>query len=301
MTVVTFDELAGEPSGIRTEAPAGEPAPILELHQVRKTYATGSLEVEALRGIDLVVPEGDYVAIMGPSGSGKSTLMHILGCLDTPSAGTYRLAGVDVSGMDEEDLAEVRNRRIGFVFQQFNLLPTLTAARNVELPLVYAGVPRAERRRRAEEALGRVGLGDRLDHRPGELSGGQQQRVSVARALVTDPDLILADEPTGNLDTVSTLDVLSLFRDLHEQGRTVVLITHEQDVAEQAARTVLIRDGHLFHSRDESDASRDEAAASREEAVASRHEVAQEVSRDDAVAATGRRPLWNHAPLEEQP
>ena len=232
---------------------------------MRKTYATGSLEVEALRGLDLVVPEGDYVAIMGPSGSGKSTLMHILGCLDVPSAGTYRLAGVDVSGMDEEDLAEVRNRRIGFVFQQFNLLPTLTAARNVELPLVYAGVSRAERRRRAEEALTRVGLGDRLDHRPGELSGGQQQRVSVARALVTDPDLILADEPTGNLDTVSTRDVLSLFRELHDQGRTVVLITHEQEVADQAARTVLIRDGHLFHTH--------------EEAVA---------------ATTGRQPLWEH-------
>jgi putative ABC transport system ATP-binding protein len=285
MSVVTFDALAGEPSGIPTEVVEGDPVPILELHGVRKTYATGSLEVEALRGIDLVVPEGDYVAIMGPSGSGKSTLMHILGCLDIPSAGTYRLAGVDVSGMDEEDLAEVRNRRIGFVFQQFNLLPTLTAARNVELPLVYAGVSRAERRRRAEEALSRVGLGDRLDHRPGELSGGQQQRVSVARALVTDPDLILADEPTGNLDTVSTLDVLSLFRDLHEQGRTVVLITHEQDVAEQAARIVLIRDGHLFHSRDEANASRDEVAASQE----------------GTVGASGRRPLWNHAPVEEQP
>ncbi|MEO7236722.1 MAG: ABC transporter ATP-binding protein [Lapillicoccus sp.] len=282
MTVVTFDDLAADASRLPSdERPAGEPAPILELHGVRKTYATGSLEVEALRGIDLVVPEGDYVAIMGPSGSGKSTLMHILGCLDVPSAGTYRLAGVDVSGMDEEDLAEVRNRRIGFVFQQFNLLPTLTAARNVELPLVYAGVSRAERRRRAEEALNRVGLGDRLDHRPGELSGGQQQRVSVARALVTDPDLILADEPTGNLDTASTRDVLSLFRELHDQGRTVVLITHEQEVAEQAARTVLIRDGHLFHTH--------------EEAVA---------------ATTGRQPLWEHAdqtehaehePGEEQP
>jgi putative ABC transport system ATP-binding protein len=292
MSVVTFDALAGEPSGIPTEVVEGDPVPILELHGVRKTYATGSLEVEALRGIDLVVPEGDYVAIMGPSGSGKSTLMHILGCLDIPSAGTYRLAGVDVSGMDEEDLAEVRNRRIGFVFQQFNLLPTLTAARNVELPMVYAGVSRAERRRRAEEALSRVGLGDRLDHRPGELSGGQQQRVSVARALVTDPDLILADEPTGNLDTVSTLDVLSLFRDLHEQGRTVVLITHEQDVAEQAARTVLIRDGHLFHSRDEANASRDEVAASRDEVAA---------SQEGTLGASGRRPLWNHAPLEDQP
>ena len=287
MTVVTFDDLTSHRSGdpvdeTSAETDPVEPQPILELREVRKTYSTGSLEVEALRGIDLVVPEGDYVAIMGPSGSGKSTLMHILGCLDVPTSGVYRLAGVDVSGMDEEDLAEVRNRRIGFVFQQFNLLPTLTAARNVELPLVYAGVSRAERRRRAAEALERVGLGDRLDHRPGELSGGQQQRVSVARALVTDPDLILADEPTGNLDTASTLDVLSLFRELHEQGRTVVLITHEGEVAQQAARTVLIRDGHLFHSHEE-------------EVAATPALAAPEPSTPEAAeSTTGRRPLWDH-------
>ena len=273
MSAATLDDLAP----IEADDPDGSagsgPEPILDLSQVRKTYSTGSIEVEALRGIDLVVPEGDYVAIMGPSGSGKSTLMHILGCLDIPTSGTYLLAGVDVGVMDEEELADVRNRRIGFVFQQFNLLATLTAQRNVELPLVYARVPRAERRRRATEALERVGLGDRLDHRPTELSGGQQQRVSVARALVTDPDLILADEPTGNLDTASTLDVLSLFAELHEQGRTVVLITHEREVANQAARTVLIRDGHLYHSHEE--------------------EVA-------ATEALGTRvPLWEHS--EEQP
>lgn len=232
---------------------SGDDGPILQLEGVSKTYAAGALEVHALRGMDLQVPQGDYLAVMGPSGSGKSTLMHILGCLDTPSAGTYRLGGVDVSDMDEQDLAEVRNRRIGFVFQQFNLLPSMAAWRNVELPLVYAGVGRAERRRRAIEALCRVGLSDRVDHRPNELSGGQQQRVSVARALVTDPDLILADEPTGNLDSRSTLDVLDLFRDLHDHGRTIVLITHEHDVGEQAARRVLIRDGRLFDSEGELD------------------------------------------------
>jgi putative ABC transport system ATP-binding protein len=224
---------------------------------------------------------------MGPSGSGKSTLMHILGCLDVPTSGRYALAGVDVSGMDEEDLAEVRNRRIGFVFQQFNLLPTLSALRNVELPLVYAGIPRSERRRRAQESLERVGLGDRLDHRPGELSGGQQQRVSVARALVTDPDLILADEPTGNLDSVSTLDVLTLFRELHEQGRTVVLITHEQEVADQAERVVLIRDGHLFHSP--------------AEALAATRPHASPPAAAAETATEGRRPLWDHEPRQEQP
>jgi len=224
---------------------SGAPTPILDLVDVGKTYRSGSLSVDALRGVTLSVAEGDYVAVMGPSGSGKSTLMHILGCLDVPTSGRYRLAGEDVSGMQERELADIRNRRIGFVFQQFNLLPAMPAWRNVELPLVYAGVPRAERRARAVEALGRVGLADRIDHRPGELSGGQQQRVSVARALVTNPSLILADEPTGNLDSVSTADVLGLFRELHEQGRTVVIITHEPDVAAQAARTIHILDGQV--------------------------------------------------------
>ncbi|GAA2742457.1 ABC transporter ATP-binding protein [Terrabacter aerolatus] len=235
-----------QPGGHAATTTAGSrPTPILELVDVGKAYRSGSLAVDALRGVDLTVEEGEYVAVMGPSGSGKSTLMHILGCLDVPSGGRYRLAGEDVSDMEERQLADIRNRRIGFVFQQFNLLPAMPAWRNVELPLVYAGVPRAERRARALEALGRVGLSERVDHRPGELSGGQQQRVSVARALVTDPSLILADEPTGNLDSVSTTDVLGLFRELHEQGRTVVLITHEPDVALQAERVIHILDGRV--------------------------------------------------------
>ncbi len=214
-------------------------------HDAGRPAAAQRVEVAAVRGVDLVVHQGDYVAIMGPSGSGKSTLMHIIGCLDVPTSGSYWLAGVDVAGMGESDLAVVRNQRIGFVFQQFNLLTTMSAWRNVELPLIYAGVSRAERRRRAVEALTRVGLADRVDHRPGELSGGQQQRVSVARALVTEPDLILADEPTGNLDSTSTADVLELFSELNAQGRTIVLITHEHDVAEAARRMVVMRDGRL--------------------------------------------------------
>lgn len=219
--------------------------PVLDLRQVRKTYATGAAAVEALRGVDLVVQPGSYLAVMGPSGSGKSTLMHIIGCLDVPSAGSYFLRGSDVSRMDERRLAHVRNREIGFVFQQFNLLPSLTAQRNVELPLVYAGVRPAERKARARESLEQVGLGDRVEHRPGELSGGQQQRVSIARALVTNPALLLADEPTGNLDSVSTADVLTLFDGLHTAGRTIVLITHEHDVATRAERAVHMFDGQL--------------------------------------------------------
>jgi putative ABC transport system ATP-binding protein len=229
-----------------TEAPA-----VIELADVRKIYGSGEFHVEALRGVSLSIPRGDYVAIMGPSGSGKSTLMHILGCLDVLSSGRYLLDGEDVSTMDELDLAEVRNRQIGFVFQQFNLLPSLTAVRNVEMPLAYAGISRDIRRERAREALERVGLADRMGHRPGEMSGGQQQRVAVARALVSDPALVLADEPTGNLDTTASEDVLRLFAELHQQGRTVVLITHEADVAERAGRTIRIRDGAIASDGDE--------------------------------------------------
>jgi putative ABC transport system ATP-binding protein len=218
---------------------------VISVEDVYKTYRNGSLEVEALRGVSFDIDVGEYVAIMGPSGSGKSTLMHILGCLDVPSSGRFSLAGEDVSAMSEEELAHVRNKRIGFVFQQFNLLSSLSAWRNVELPLVYAGVDRAARRERSLAALDRVGLGDRVEHRPGELSGGQQQRVAVARALVTDPALILADEPTGNLDSVSAHDVLELLNELHRGGRTIVLITHDADVAGAAERTMRIRDGQI--------------------------------------------------------
>jgi putative ABC transport system ATP-binding protein len=221
---------------------------VIELDAVGKTYRSGSLEVEALRDVSLTIDHREFVAIAGPSGSGKSTLMHIIGCLDVPTSGTYWLAGADVGSLGDDQLAEVRNRRIGFVFQQFNLLAYMPAWRNVELPLIYAEVDRAERRDRAMEALRQVGLADRADHRPGELSGGQQQRVAVARALVTEPALILADEPTGNLDSSSTADVLRLFDDLHRSGRTIVLITHEHDVAEHADRTILIRDGQVANA-----------------------------------------------------
>ncbi|WP_261566411.1 ABC transporter ATP-binding protein [Frankia gtarii] len=234
-----------------TDPTSTEPAPnepgtgaaVIELTNVRKTYRSGLFEVAALRGVGLSIQEGEYVAITGPSGSGKSTLMHILGCLDVPTSGLYRLAGEDVGGMSEDQLAEVRNRRIGFVFQQFNLLSSMTAWRNVELPLCYAGGPRAQRRQRAIDALADVGLADRVEHRPAELSGGQQQRVAVARALVTNPSLILADEPTGNLDSASTADVLGLFRRLHDAGRTIILITHEAEVAAAADRILQVRDG----------------------------------------------------------
>jgi len=218
---------------------------IIELSDVWKSYETGAMSVHALRGIDARIDEGEYVAVIGPSGSGKSTLMNILGCLDVPTSGEYHLAGEDVSTMTEAELAEVRNRRIGFVFQQFNLLASMPAWRNVELPLVYAGVPRHERRERALATLARVGLAERADHKPGELSGGQQQRVAVARALVTEPALILADEPTGNLDSDSTTDVLELFDELSALGRTIVLITHEHDVAARADRQLVVRDGQI--------------------------------------------------------
>lgn len=216
---------------------------IIALEKVTKVYRTGPLAVAALRGVTLSIDEGEYVAITGPSGSGKSTLMHILGCLDVPTSGTYWLAGQNVGGMDEIELASVRNERIGFVFQQFNLLASMSALRNVELPLAYAGVGRAERRERAMAALERVGLKDRVAHRPGELSGGQQQRVAVARAVVNDPALILADEPTGALDSEAAHDVMNVLDELHAAGGTLALITHEADVAARAGRTIRIRDG----------------------------------------------------------
>ena len=220
-------------------------AAVIELVDVAKTYRSGSLEVEALKGIDLRIDEGEFVAIVGPSGSGKSTLMHIIGCLDVPTSGRLVLAGDDVADLDEDRLAAVRNRYIGFVFQQFNLLAYMTAVRNVELPLVYSGISVGERRELAMRALGLVGISNRADHRPGELSGGQQQRVAMARALVTEPALLLADEPTGNLDSASTNEILELLSDLHDAGRTIVLITHEQHLADQAGRVVHILDGQL--------------------------------------------------------
>ena len=222
---------------------------VIELVDVGKTYESGSLKVEALKGVDLRIEQGEFVAIVGPSGSGKSTLMHIVGCLDVPTSGQLILAGEDVADFDEDRLADVRNRYIGFVFQQFNLLSYMTALRNVELPLVYSGIGPAERRELALRALDLVGLGDRADHRPGELSGGQQQRVAIARALVTEPALLLADEPTGNLDSSSTGEILELLRQLHDAGRTIVLITHEPSVADQADHVVHILDGAAVAAR----------------------------------------------------
>jgi putative ABC transport system ATP-binding protein len=225
--------------------PLGAGNPLVELVDAVKTYSTGTLEVAALRSVSLAVHAGEFVAVIGPSGSGKSTLMHIIGCLDVPTSGAFRLAGHDVADLDENTLARVRNVFIGFVFQQFNLLPYLSAWRNCELPLVYRGTAPDERRERAKRALERVGLGDRIEHRPGELSGGEQQRVAIARALVTEPTLLLADEPTGNLDSSSTTDVLGLLEELHEEGNTILLITHEHDVASRAQRVIEFLDGAI--------------------------------------------------------
>ena len=219
--------------------------PVIEVHEVTKIFELGQIRVRALRDVSLRIDTGDLVAIMGSSGSGKSTLMNILGCLDIPTSGRYLIDGVDVSQMDEDDLADLRNRKIGFVFQSFNLVPRTSAIANVELPLAYAGLNHAERRRRAAQALGAMGMADRVRHLPSELSGGQQQRVAVARAIVTNPSLILADEPTGNLDSHSTEDVLAIFARLNEEGRTVVLITHEPDVAAQARRVIRLSDGEI--------------------------------------------------------
>jgi putative ABC transport system ATP-binding protein len=229
--------------GLDADTPA-----VIELIDVKKTYKSGDLEVEALHGVSIRIEENEFVAITGPSGSGKSTLMHIVGCLDVPTEGTYLLSGHDVSSFDEDQLADVRNLFIGFVFQQFNLLAYASAWRNVELPLIYSGVHPAERRERAFAALDKVGLGDRAHHKPGELSGGQQQRVAVARALVTEPAMILADEPTGNLDSTSTADVLDLFHELNDEGRTIVLITHEHDIAARSGRIIQVGDGNIVRA-----------------------------------------------------
>jgi len=215
----------------------------VELRGVTKTYDMGSVQVHALRGVDLTIPDNEYVAIMGPSGSGKSTMMNLIGCLDVATTGAYRLDGRDVSGLGPDELADVRNQKIGFVFQTFNLIPRSDVFRNVELPLVYAGVRPAERRRRVEAAIEAVGLADRADHRPNELSGGQRQRVAVARALVNQPSILLADEPTGNLDSKTGEEILALFDELHAAGNTIVLVTHEDEVASRAGRIVRLRDG----------------------------------------------------------
>jgi putative ABC transport system ATP-binding protein len=227
----------------------GMPHPVIRLASVVKVYGTGQAAVQALRGVSLDVANMDYVAIMGASGSGKSTMMNIIGCLDVPSEGKFLIDGIDTSSLDEGQLAVVRNRKIGFVFQSFNLIPRMTALRNVELPLSYAGVKPAERRQRAEAALRLVGLGERTQNQPKQLSGGQQQRVAVARALVTTPALILADEPTGNLDSKASEDLMGVFDRLNAAGRTIVLITHETDVAEHAKRVIQVQDGRIVADR----------------------------------------------------
>jgi putative ABC transport system ATP-binding protein len=222
---------------------------LIELKNIVKDYQLGMDTVHALRGVDLKIQKNEYVAIMGPSGSGKSTLMNLLGCLDTPSSGVYRLNGSNVSEMDDDHLAEIRNREIGFVFQNFNLLPRASAVHNVELPLIYNGTPAARRKDLAEKALKKVGLGDRMNHRPNELSGGQRQRVAVARALINNPSIILADEPTGNLDTRTGDEIMDLFEELHETGNTIILVTHEEYIAEHSDRIIRLRDGKI--ERDE--------------------------------------------------
>ncbi|MFA7418590.1 MAG: ABC transporter ATP-binding protein [Melioribacteraceae bacterium] len=222
---------------------------IITIEHIAKIYQVGTEEVHALADVSLKIDKGEYVAIMGPSGSGKSTLMNILGCLDTPTKGIYNFNDVNVSQMNDNELAKVRNKEIGFVFQTFNLLPRSDALHNVELPLIYAGIPSAERKERAKESLAHVGLADRMHHRPNELSGGQRQRVAIARALVTRPSIILADEPTGNLDTKTGEDIMALFNEIYEQGNTIILVTHEEYIAEHAERILRIRDGLI--ERDE--------------------------------------------------
>ena len=222
---------------------------MITMRGIRKVYSTGRVEVEALRGVDLDIGRNDYVAVVGPSGSGKSTLMNIMGCLDTPSAGEYVLSGETVGGLDRNRLAEIRNRHIGFVFQNFNLLPYASALENVELPLLFGGVAARERAERAQQMLEKVGLADRMDHKPTELSGGQMQRVAIARALVNRPAIVLADEPTGNLDSTSGQGIVGLFNELHAAGQTIVVITHDQAVARLASRVIQIRDGQIVEDR----------------------------------------------------
>jgi putative ABC transport system ATP-binding protein len=219
---------------------------IIRMEEIRKVYDTGKVRVEALKGIDLVVTRGEFVAVVGPSGSGKSTLMNLIGCLDTPTDGRYFLAGERVAGLSRDQLADVRNRRVGFVFQSFNLLPQISALENVEMPLLFGGVPSKKRRERAAEMFSKVGLADRMDHKPTELSGGEMQRVAIARAMAMNPDILLADEPTGNLDTTSGGDIMSVFSDLWKQGSTLIVITHDTHLARRASRVVEIRDGRIL-------------------------------------------------------
>lgn len=218
---------------------------VIQINGIRKIYKLGAQEVRALDGVDLSICENEYVAIMGPSGSGKSTMMNILGCLDTPTEGSYILNGTDVSKMDDNTLADVRNREIGFVFQSFNLLPRYSSLENVALPLIYAGVPKEKREEKAREALESVGLNERMDHKPSELSGGQRQRVAVARALINSPSIILADEPTGNLDTKTSIEIMNLFEQIYNNGNTVIVVTHEEDIARYARRIIRLRDGKV--------------------------------------------------------
>jgi putative ABC transport system ATP-binding protein len=220
---------------------------VIEIHDIVKNYQVGSVIVQALRSLSLTIDRNEYVAIMGPSGSGKSTLMNLIGCLDTPTSGSYNLNGIDVSKMEDNMLAEIRNKEIGFIFQTFNLLPRYTALENVTLPLIYAGIPKIEREQLAIETLTQVGLADRMEHKPNELSGGQRQRVAIARALVNKPSIILADEPTGNLDSKTSIDIMGLLDEIHKNGNTVIVVTHEEDIAKHAYRIIRLIDGQVAY------------------------------------------------------